>query len=44
MFLLIPLMLRQGASFWLALAAGCALTVALYLAMISLGPRFGLRL
>ena len=44
MFLLIPLMLRQGAPFWLALAAGCALTVALYLATISLGPRFGLRL
>ena len=44
MFLLIPMMLRQGFAFWLSLAAGCALTVALYLAMISLGPKFGLRL
>ena len=44
MFLLIPLMLRQGASFLLALAAGCALTVALYLTMIATGPKFGLRL
>src|SRR5688500_502467 len=44
MFLLIPLMLRQGASFWTALLAGCALTVTLYLAMIQIGPRFGLKL
>ena len=28
MFLLIPAMLRAGTNFWLALAAGCALTVA----------------
>ena len=44
MFLLIPALLRQGISFWLALLAGCALTVALYLAMVWMGPRFGLRL
>ena len=44
MFLLIPLMLRQGISFWIALAAGCALTIALYLATIWIGPRLGLRL
>ena len=44
MFLLIPLMLRQGASFWTALLAGCALTVALYLGMVQLAPKFGLRL
>jgi hypothetical protein len=44
MFLLIPLLLRQGVSFWLALVAGCALAVALYLAMTAIGPRFGLRL
>jgi hypothetical protein len=44
MFLLIPLMIRQGSPFWLALAAGCVLTISLYLAMIGLGPRFGLRL
>ena len=44
MFLLIPLLLRQGASFWTALLAGCALTVTLYLAMVQVGPRFGLKL
>lgn len=44
MFLIIPAMLRQGASFWAALLTGCAVTVALYLAMIWIGPRFGLRL
>lgn len=44
MFLLIPFMLRQGSGFWLALIAGCALTVALYLGMAHFGPRFGLRL
>lgn len=44
MFLLIPLMLRQGWSFWAALIAGCALTVALYLVVVQFGPRFGLRL
>ncbi len=30
MFVLIPAMLRAGTGFWPALAAGCALTVALY--------------
>jgi hypothetical protein len=44
MFLLIPAMLNRGAPFWLALIVGCALTIALYLAMTWLGPRFGLRL
>ena len=44
MFLLIPALLRAGASFWLALAAGCALTVGLYLLMMHFGPKFGLRL
>jgi hypothetical protein len=44
MFLLIPALMRAGASFWLALLAGCALTVTLYLAMTWIGPRFGLRL
>ena len=43
MFLLIPVLLRQGAGFWLALAAGCVLTVALYLLMMHFGPRLGLR-
>jgi hypothetical protein len=44
MFLLIPFMLRQGHSFWAALAVGCVLTVALYLGMTWIGPRLGLRL
>jgi len=44
MFLLIPWMLRAGWGFWTALAAGCALTVALYLGMTWAGPKIGLRL
>ncbi len=44
MFLLIPALLRGGVNFWLALAAGCVLTVLLYLAMMQIGPRMGLRL
>lgn len=44
MFLVIPVLLRNGVSFWAALALGCALTVGLYLAMMHLGPRLGLRL
>lgn len=44
MFLLIPLMIRQGFSFWIALAAGCGLTIVLYLGMVQIGPRFGLKL
>jgi len=44
MFLLIPALLRHGAPFWLALGSGCLLTVALYLAMVQVGPRLGLRL
>ena len=32
------------ASVWVALAAGCALTIALYGLMVWAGPRFGLRL
>jgi hypothetical protein len=44
MFLLIPMMLRNGFGFWVSLAAGCVLTVALYGLMVWAGPRFGLRL
>ena len=44
MFLLMPAMLKWGVPFWAALAAGCALTVGLYLAMTAIGPRFGLKL
>jgi hypothetical protein len=44
MFLLIPALLRRGAPFWGALAAGCGLTLTLYAAMISIGPKLGLKL
>ena len=44
MFLAVPWMLRNGVSFWVALALGCVLTVGLYLGMTWLGPRMGLRL
>ena len=44
MFLVIPVMLRAGVNFWIALVAGCALTVVLYLLMMQLGPRMGLKL
>jgi accessory gene regulator protein AgrB len=44
MFLLVPYLLRSGWSFWLALFAGCALTVILYSGLMATAPRFGLRL
>ena len=44
MFLVIPALLGRGVGFWIALGAGCALTVLLYLAMMHIGPRFGLDL
>jgi hypothetical protein len=44
MFLLIPAMLRHAMPFWAALAAGCALTLLLYLALTLAAPRLGIRL
>lgn len=44
MFLLIPALLRHGVTFWVALAAGCVLTIILYAAMTLVAPRFGLQL
>ena len=44
MFLVIPALLKRGVGFWPALGAGCVLTIGLYLAMTTLGPRFGLKL
>lgn len=44
MFLLVPMLLRRGTGLWVALGAGCVLTIVLYGALIWLGPRFGLRL
>ena len=42
MFLAIPAMLRAGVNFYVALALGCVLTIALYLGMIALAPRLGI--
>jgi hypothetical protein len=44
MFLLIPLMLRAGQNFWVAMTAGILMTVVLYLATIGIAARFGVRL
>jgi hypothetical protein len=44
MFLLMPVLLRHGLGFWLSLALGCGLTIALYAAMTWIAPRFGLQL
>ena len=44
MFLVMPVLLRRGLPFWTSLAAGCSLTVALYLGMTWLAPRIGLKL
>jgi hypothetical protein len=44
MFLLIPALLNRHVPFWVALGAGCLLTIALYLTMTWVGPRFSLRL
>ncbi len=43
MFLLLPVMLRNGIGFYLALAINCALTALLYLAMVKLGAYFNLK-
>jgi len=44
MFLIIPAMLRRGLTFWPALGIGCAVTIVLYLVMIAIAARFGLRI
>jgi hypothetical protein len=44
MFLIIPWLLRHNWAFWASLGIGCAITVALYLAMTALAPRLGLTL
>lgn len=44
MFPLIPALLDRHVPFWIALGAGCLLTIALYLTVTWVGPRFGLRL
>ena len=44
MFLVLPALLRSGVGFWPALLLSCALTITLYLIMIWIGPKLGLRL
>ena len=44
MFLIIPALLRRGIAFWPALGIGCAITILLYLMMIAIAARFGLRI
>lgn len=44
MFLLIPVLLQRAVSFWLALGAGCLLTIVLYFVMVWAAPRIGLQL
>lgn len=44
MFLLIPALLGRQMPFWLALGAGCLLTMLLYLGLIFIAPRIGVRL
>ena len=44
MFLVLPALLRNGFAFWTALAASCALTVALYLLTVWLLPRLGIHI
>jgi hypothetical protein len=44
MFLVIPALLRHGAGFWAALAAGCALTIALYFVTVWALGKFGVAL
>ena len=44
LFLALPAMLRAGLPFWLALLLGCALTIALYLGMVWMAPRVGIKL
>lgn len=44
MFLILPWMLRHGWSFWLALAANCALTVGFFWLTVFVLRRFGIDL
>jgi hypothetical protein len=43
MFLVLPVMLRHGVGFYLALTLNCALTALLYFAMVKLGAIFGVK-
>ncbi len=41
---LIPALLRHGIGFGVSLAAGCVLTILLYLAVVAIAARFGVTL
>ena len=44
LFVVIPMLIRAGVGFWPTMAAGVALTLALYSAMFWLAPRLGITL
>ena len=44
LFLILPLLLRSGLGFWLALGIACAVTMALSAAMAAVSMRLGVRL
>lgn len=44
LFLVLPLLIRGGWSFWPAIIFACLLTLGLYAAMVAMSARFGLRL
>jgi hypothetical protein len=44
MFVVIPMLLKRGVTFWPALVAGCVLTMALYALMVWAAPRMGVKL
>lgn len=44
LFLLFPLLLRAGVGFWVSLAVSCAATAVVYVALVALLHKAGLRL
>jgi hypothetical protein len=44
MFVLVPVLLRSGVGFWIALAAGCALTILLYWGLVQIAGSLGIKL
>ena len=44
MFAMMPYLLRNGAGFWLALGASILLTIALYVLIVMIAARYGVKL
>lgn len=44
LFLVFPILLKRGLSFWPSLGIGCALTMVLYLAMVMVLRKFGVEI